>query len=74
MKNITISPDGTCATLQPGLTSSEVMRALRANNNTTTTGGCLCTGVMGVSLGGGHGYLQGLLGYPAIRFSKRTSF
>ncbi|KAK0638508.1 hypothetical protein B0T16DRAFT_338189 [Cercophora newfieldiana] len=65
MKSIKIGPSGGYADLQAGLTSGEVMRHLWAHNKTTTTGGCLCTGVMGVSLGGGHGYLQGLLGRPA---------
>lgn len=29
------------------------------------TGSCSCAGIMGVMLGGGHGYLQGLYGFPA---------
>jgi FAD/FMN-containing dehydrogenase len=29
------------------------------------TGNCLCTGITGIMLGGGHGYLQGLYGLLA---------
>ncbi|KAK4442734.1 FAD-binding domain-containing protein [Podospora aff. communis PSN243] len=65
MKSIQISTTGDYADLQPGLTSGEVMRDLWTHDKTTVTGGCLCTGIMGVVLGGGHGFLQGLLGRAA---------
>jgi len=65
MKGIQIGADGTYAQLQPGLTNGELIRYLWANGKQTVTGNCLCTGVMGIMLGGGHGYLQGLFGLLA---------
>jgi len=43
--------------------------SILADNNFSNccpvTGNCLCTGIMGIMLGGGHGYLQGLFGLLA---------
>ncbi|CAI4218385.1 unnamed protein product [Parascedosporium putredinis] len=64
MKGITVSGDGAYAEFQPGLTSGELLRALWAQGKETVTGSCLCAGIMGIMLGGGHGYLQGLYGFP----------
>jgi len=65
MKGIKINADGKSAELQPGLTNGELIRYLWANGKQTVTGNCLCTGIMGIMLGGGHGYLQGLFGLLA---------
>ncbi|KAK4185322.1 FAD-binding domain-containing protein, partial [Podospora australis] len=62
MKAIKLAPGGHYAELQPGLTNGELIRSLWAQGKLTTTGNCLCTGVIGIALGGGHGYLQGLFG------------
>ncbi|KAK5658979.1 hypothetical protein OQA88_1799 [Cercophora sp. LCS_1] len=65
MKGIQISDAGGYAELQPGLTNGDLIRYLWAHGKQTVTGNCLCTGIMGIMLGGGHGYLQGLFGLLA---------
>ncbi|KAK4113175.1 FAD-binding domain-containing protein [Canariomyces notabilis] len=65
MKGINISPNGRYAEFQPGLTSGEALRGLWAQGKQTTTGNCMCAGIMGVMLGGGHGLLQGIHGLLA---------
>ncbi|SPO06762.1 related to oxidoreductase [Cephalotrichum gorgonifer] len=53
---------GEFAELQPGLTNGELVRGLWEQGKQTTTGICLCAGIMGIMLGGGHGYMQGRYG------------
>ncbi|PVH70236.1 FAD-binding domain-containing protein [Cadophora sp. DSE1049] len=65
MKGITVSRNGKFADLNPGLTNGDIVRTLWAQNKYTVTGNCMCTGIMGIMLGGGHGYLQGLYGLAA---------
>lgn len=65
MKDIKLSEDGKSASVQPGLHSGELVRGLFALNKRTTTGTCLCTGIVGPLLGGGHGLLQGQYGLLA---------
>ncbi|KAF2190320.1 FAD-binding domain-containing protein [Zopfia rhizophila CBS 207.26] len=65
MKSIQISDDGKFAQLGPGFTNGQLIRALWAKNKRTVTGNCMCTGMMGVTLGGGHGLLQGQFGLAA---------
>ncbi|KAK0746969.1 hypothetical protein B0T18DRAFT_489395 [Schizothecium vesticola] len=54
MKTAEVLPCGDLARLGPGLTNGELV----------PTGRCMCPGVTGIALGGGHGDLQGLWGRP----------
>ncbi|KAF1970611.1 FAD-binding domain-containing protein [Bimuria novae-zelandiae CBS 107.79] len=66
MKNVTISntytTKGPIAHVQGGAKSGEVIGTAWAAGKTLVAGGCDCTGFTGVTLGGGHGWLQGQYG------------
>ncbi|KAK3987324.1 FAD-binding domain-containing protein [Cladorrhinum sp. PSN332] len=62
LKGISLSATGDYADMQPGLTNGELIRYLWPRGKQTVTGNCMCTGVTGIMLGGGHGFLQGLYG------------
>ncbi|KAL5373467.1 hypothetical protein DPSP01_012709 [Paraphaeosphaeria sporulosa] len=66
MKNVTISnkrtEKGPVAYIQGGAKSGEVIGTAWAAGKTLVAGACDCTGFTGVTLGGGHGWMQGQYG------------
>lgn len=58
------TPENT-VTVGGGVNVGEIMAALQAVGKETPTGGCDCVGFLGVTLGGGHGRLQGIHGLMA---------
>ncbi|KAJ4355367.1 uncharacterized protein N0V89_003383 [Didymosphaeria variabile] len=66
MKNVTISNErtekGPVAYVQGGAKSGEVIGTAWAAGTTIVAGACDCTGFTGVTLGGGHGWMQGQYG------------
>ncbi|CAO2654889.1 Nn.00g116220.m01.CDS01 [Neocucurbitaria sp. VM-36] len=62
LKSITISKDGTYATIGGGAKGKEVRDALWEVGKWTTHGVCECVGLTAIALGGGHGLLEGRYG------------
>ncbi|KAH7323177.1 hypothetical protein B0I35DRAFT_468063 [Stachybotrys elegans] len=62
LAGITISEDKTTVLLQGGVYAGPVIEALWDEGYITTTGSAACVGVLGPSLGGGHGRHEGLYG------------
>jgi FAD/FMN-containing dehydrogenase len=62
MKGITIDPIRLTARAEPGLTLGEFVRAIEAEGLLTTTGVISGTGMAGLTLGGGMGWLMGKYG------------
>ncbi|RPB10764.1 FAD-binding domain-containing protein [Morchella conica CCBAS932] len=60
--DIDIDTAGNTVTVGGGVNIGEIMAALQAVGKETPTGGCDCVGLLGATLGGGHGRLQGLHG------------
>ncbi|KAF2103762.1 FAD-binding domain-containing protein [Rhizodiscina lignyota] len=65
MKKTEMNTDGKSARLGGGLKSGEAEKFFSSHGKRSLTGGCECTGMMGVALGGGHGLLQGQYGLLA---------
>ncbi|PYI33609.1 FAD-binding domain-containing protein [Aspergillus indologenus CBS 114.80] len=63
LNEVQFDPTGTFATVGGGVLMDEFINATHRNGRVTTVGSSPCTGVMGVTLGGGLGRLQGLYGY-----------
>jgi FAD/FMN-containing dehydrogenase len=59
MKRITVNPLTLTAVAEPGLTLGEFVAAIDAHGLTTTTGTVSGTGMAGLTLGGGMGWLMG---------------
>jgi FAD/FMN-containing dehydrogenase len=59
MKGIDIDPDARTARVQPGVLWSELDRATQASGFATVGGTISATGVAGLTLGGGAGWLSG---------------
>jgi FAD/FMN-containing dehydrogenase len=59
MKEIRVDPAGRVAVAQPGLTLGEFDRATQAHGLATTLGVVSMTGIAGLTLGGGIGWLNG---------------
>jgi hypothetical protein len=59
MKDIRVNPAGRVAVAQPGLTLGEFDRATQAHGLATTLGVVSLTGIAGLTLGGGIGWLNG---------------
>ncbi|KAH8585688.1 hypothetical protein B0O99DRAFT_603102 [Bisporella sp. PMI_857] len=59
---ITIQEGGETAILQGGTYAGEVIETLYAQGYVTPTGSTACVGVLGPTLGGGHGRYEGLYG------------
>ncbi|HJZ47316.1 MAG TPA: FAD-dependent oxidoreductase, partial [Roseiflexaceae bacterium] len=62
MKKITVDPLNLTALMQPGLTLGEFVAATQAHGLATTTGTVSGTGMAGLTLGGGMGWLMGKYG------------
>jgi FAD/FMN-containing dehydrogenase len=62
MKGIHVDPARETARAQPGLTVGELDRATAAFGLATPSGVVSCTGIAGLTLGGGHTWLQGKYG------------
>jgi FAD/FMN-containing dehydrogenase len=62
MKRIDVDPEGHVARAQPGLTLGEFDRATQAHGLATTMGIASTTGIAGLTLGGGYGWLAGRYG------------
>jgi FAD/FMN-containing dehydrogenase len=62
MKGIHVDPARGTARAQPGLTVGELDRATAAFGLATPSGVVSCTGIAGLTLGGGHAWLQGKYG------------
>jgi hypothetical protein len=62
MKGIRVDPAGRVAVAQPGLTLGEFDRATQAHGLATTLGVVSMTGIAGLTLGGGIGWLNGKYG------------
>jgi FAD/FMN-containing dehydrogenase len=62
MKQIEVDPDRHTARAQPGLTLGEFDRATQAHGLATTMGIASTTGIGGLTLGGGYGWLAGRYG------------
>jgi FAD/FMN-containing dehydrogenase len=62
MKQIDVDPEGHMARAQPGLTLGEFDRATQAHGLATTMGIASTTGIAGLTLGGGYGWLAGRFG------------
>jgi FAD/FMN-containing dehydrogenase len=62
MKGIHVDPARGTARAQPGLTVGELDRATAAFGLATPSGVVSCTGIAGLTLGGGHTWLQGKYG------------
>jgi len=59
MKRITVDPLGLTARMEPGVTLGEFVAATDAHGLATTTGTISGTGMAGLTLGGGLGWLMG---------------
>jgi FAD/FMN-containing dehydrogenase len=59
MKGIRVDPEGRTARAEPGLKLGEFDRAAQAHGLTTTMGIASETGIAGLTLGGGYGWLAG---------------
>lgn len=62
LRNITIKPDGKSALMQGGTYVGQVVDYLWDRGHVATTGSCDCVGMLGPTLGGGHGRQEGLYG------------
>jgi FAD/FMN-containing dehydrogenase len=62
MKRIVVDPEGEVAVAQPGLTLGEFDLATQAHGLATTLGVVSLTGIAGLTLGGGLGWLNGKYG------------
>ncbi|KFY07455.1 hypothetical protein V492_07117 [Pseudogymnoascus sp. VKM F-4246] len=62
LQKITIEPSGKTAWFGGGLVTGQVTSYLWDQGYVTTTGTCDCVGLMGATLGGGHGRHQGPYG------------
>jgi FAD/FMN-containing dehydrogenase len=62
MKGIHVDPERRTARAQPGLTLGEFDRATQAHGLATTMGIASDTGIAGLTLGGGYGWLAGRYG------------
>ncbi|OAL54416.1 FAD-binding domain-containing protein [Pyrenochaeta sp. DS3sAY3a] len=68
LNSITISPDGTYATVGGGAKVMELRDALWAADKWTTHGICECPGLVSVALGGGMGALEDRYGLLSDQF------
>ncbi|RPB14059.1 FAD-binding domain-containing protein [Morchella conica CCBAS932] len=59
LTNITVDAAANTVTVGGGVRVGDVMPVLQAVGKETSTGICDCAGFLGVTLGGGHGRLQG---------------
>ena len=57
MKGIRVDPSSRKARVEPGCTQGEVDHATHAFGLAVPAGTVACTGIAGLTLGGGHGYL-----------------
>jgi FAD/FMN-containing dehydrogenase len=62
MKGVEVDPLGLTARMQPGVTLGEFVAATEAHGLATTTGTVSGTGMAGLTLGGGMGWLMGEYG------------
>lgn len=62
LKAIAFSADGTNVTFQAGVTAGDLVAAAWAAGARVLTGTCNCVGLLGATLGGGLGRLNGLYG------------
>lgn len=62
LNSISVNTKTRKLTVGGGVENWQIVDALQAVNQRTSTGGCDCVGIMGLALGGGHGKLQGLYG------------
>jgi FAD/FMN-containing dehydrogenase len=62
MKRVDVGAEGRVARAQPGLTLGEFDRATQAHGLATTMGVASTTGIAGLTLGGGYGWLGGRYG------------
>lgn len=62
LNSVAIDSERNIATVEGGITSGELTRALAAAGKESVTGTCACTGAVAPMLGGGHGWLQGKYG------------
>lgn len=63
MKGIHVDPDAQTVRVQPGVTWGEFNRETLVHGLATTGGAVSSTGVAGLTLGGGFGYLMGKYGF-----------
>ncbi|KUJ24545.1 FAD binding domain-containing protein [Mollisia scopiformis] len=68
LSSVTVSADGTTATIGGGVISRNLTDALWAAGKQTVTGTCECVSYLGPGLGGGHGWLQGHHGLVSDQF------
>jgi FAD/FMN-containing dehydrogenase len=62
MKGISVDPQSRTARAEPGLTLKELIAATQPHGLVTTTGIVSDTGIAGLTLGGGVGWLEGRFG------------
>jgi len=62
MKGISVDPENRTARAEPGLTLKELVAAIQPYGLATTTGIVSSTGIAGLTLGGGIGWLEGRFG------------
>jgi FAD/FMN-containing dehydrogenase len=62
MKGISVDPHNRSARAEPGLTLKELIEATQPHGLVTTTGVVSDTGIAGLTLGGGLGWLEGKFG------------
>ncbi len=62
MKGIAVNPQNRTARAEPGLTLKELVAATQPHGLATTTGVVSDTGIAGLTLGGGLGWLEGKFG------------
>ncbi|OJJ04867.1 hypothetical protein ASPVEDRAFT_86246 [Aspergillus versicolor CBS 583.65] len=62
LNEITIAQDGESAFFGGGVYSEQVIRTLWDEGYVAGTGSCACVGIIGPTLGGGHGRYQGFYG------------
>lgn len=68
LSSIEIAEDGSTAEIGGGTLSKTVTDTLWAAGKQAVTGGCECTSILGLGLGGGHGILQGRHGLISDQF------
>ena len=73
MKKINVDPARRQAVAEPGILWGEFDRATESHGLATTGGQVSHTGIAGLTLGGGLGYLMGKRGPSATTFSRSTS-